>query len=88
MSYRRAWLLVADLNQCFREPVVAAQTGGARGGGAALTRFGSQLVAHYRALEQAAHSAGVRQLRQIDAARRPARKRRSAKRGAAADDSA
>ena len=88
MSYRRAWLLVADLNQCFREPVVAAQTGGARGGGAALTRFGSQLVTHYRALEQAAHSAGARQLRQIDAARRPPRKRAASKRGAAADDSA
>ena len=28
MSYRRAWLLVDDLNQCFRQPVVSAQTGG------------------------------------------------------------
>jgi molybdate transport system regulatory protein len=82
MSYRRAWLLVADLNQCFREPVVAAQTGGSRGGGAALTRFGSKLVTHYRAIEQAAHRAGARHLRQLEAARAPARKRA---RGAAAD---
>src|SRR5262249_41220271 len=27
MSYRRAWLLVDDMNNCFREPVVAAQAG-------------------------------------------------------------
>ena len=25
MSYRRAWLLVNDMNNCFHEPVVAAQ---------------------------------------------------------------
>ena len=77
MSYRRAWLLVADLNRCFRQPVVAAQTGGARGGGAALTPLGASLVAHYRALEQAAHAAGNRHLRAIAAARRPTRKRRT-----------
>jgi len=74
MSYRRAWLLVADLNACFRQPVVEAQTGGSRGGGAALTRFGSKLVAQYRALERAAHRAGARQLRELEAASRPARK--------------
>jgi molybdenum-dependent DNA-binding transcriptional regulator ModE len=34
MSYRRAWLLVDDMNNCFREPVIAAQAGGAHGGGA------------------------------------------------------
>ena len=44
MSYRRAWLLVDDLNQCFREPVVTTQPGGVRGGGAALTRFGRELI--------------------------------------------
>ena len=40
MSYRRAWLLVDDMNNCFRDPVVMAQPGGAHGGGAALTAFG------------------------------------------------
>jgi molybdate transport system regulatory protein len=44
MSYRRAWLLIDDMNRCFREPVVEAQPGGARGGGAALTGFGRKLV--------------------------------------------
>jgi molybdate transport system regulatory protein len=27
MSYRRAWLLVDTMNQCFREPVVDTATG-------------------------------------------------------------
>src|SRR5438132_7557831 len=31
MSYRRAWLLVDDMNNCFREPVIAAQAGGSHG---------------------------------------------------------
>ena len=40
MSYRRAWLLVDELNQLFAEPVVSAHHGGAKGGGAALTDQG------------------------------------------------
>ncbi len=59
MSYRRAWLLVDNLNHCFREPVVSAQTGGARGGGAALTVLGHAVVRHYRAIERAAEAAGA-----------------------------
>jgi molybdate transport system regulatory protein len=59
MSYRRAWLLVDSLNRCFREPVVAAQTGGAHGGGAALTPLGRVVVEHYRAIEAAAARAGA-----------------------------
>ena len=59
MSYRRAWLLVDDLNRCFREPLVAAQVGGVKGGGASLTPFGRGVVAHYRAIEQAAATAGA-----------------------------
>ena len=80
MSYRRAWLLVADLNACFRAPVVAAQTGGSHGGGAALTPLGQDLIRHYRALETAAHKAGDRPLRAIAAASKPGRKRGAAKR--------
>jgi molybdate transport system regulatory protein len=57
MSYRRAWLLVDDMNNCFREPVIAAQVGGSHGGGAALTPFGLKLIDQYRAIEAEAHSA-------------------------------
>jgi len=51
MSYRRAWLLLADLNASFDSPVARTATGGAGGGGAVLTPFGEQLVAGYRKLE-------------------------------------
>ena len=72
MSYRRAWLLVDDMNNCFREPVVAAQAGGTHGGGAALTPFGARLIDQYRAIEAEAHSATAPRLRELGAACRAA----------------
>jgi molybdate transport system regulatory protein len=57
MSYRRAWLLVESLNRAFRAPVVAAQPGGRRGGGASLTPAGRALLEHYRTIERAAAAA-------------------------------
>lgn len=59
MSYRRAWLLVDDLNRIFRTPLVEAQPGGAKGGGAHLTALGREIVAHYRAIESVALQAGA-----------------------------
>ena len=57
MSYRRAWLLVDDMNRCFRAPVATMQPGGAKGGGAALTPFGLELIEKYRAIEARATAA-------------------------------
>ena len=68
MSYRRAWLLVDDMNNCFREPVVAAQAGGTHGGGAALTPFGTRLIDQYRAIEVEAHAATATRLNELEAA--------------------
>jgi molybdate transport system regulatory protein len=68
MSYRRAWLLVDDMNNCFREPVIAAQKGGTHGGGAALTPFGRRLIDQYRAIEAEAHSATAARLHELEAA--------------------
>lgn len=51
MSYRRAWLLLEDLNTSFQQPVTQMSVGGRGGGGASLTPFGAELVASYRALE-------------------------------------
>jgi molybdate transport system regulatory protein len=68
MSYRRAWLLVDDMNNCFREPVVAAQAGGSHGGGAALTPFGRRLIEQYRAIEVEAYSATASRLHELEAA--------------------
>jgi molybdate transport system regulatory protein len=52
MSYRRAWLLVESLRQCFREPVTVASTGGKDGGGMQVTAFGDALIKGYRQLER------------------------------------
>ncbi|MHA7878760.1 MAG: winged helix-turn-helix domain-containing protein [Saccharospirillum sp.] len=54
MSYRRAWLLVDTMNQCFTHPLVTTATGGKGGGGAELTDFGKAVLAQYRAMEQTA----------------------------------
>src|ERR1700761_968010 len=51
MSYRRAWLLLEDLNTSFQQPVARMSVGGKGGGGASLTDFGKDLVAAYRELE-------------------------------------
>lgn len=54
MSYRRAWVLVDELNHLFDAPLVTTQLGGSHGGGAALTELGAALVADFRSLEEAA----------------------------------
>ena len=73
MSYRRAWLLLEELNRLFRERVATTKLGGAAGGGAALTPFGRALVRSYRAMEAEAHAAVAKRLDALDAktARRP-----------------
>jgi molybdate transport system regulatory protein len=54
MSYRRAWLLVEDLNEAFRQPLVMTKTGGTRGGGAELTTLGRSIVERYRSIQATA----------------------------------
>ena len=70
MSYRRAWLLIDDLNRSFRHAVVRAKSGGSQGGGAVLTEFGAGLVRDYRAIEMAAAGAAKSRLRRLEAALR------------------
>jgi len=62
MSYRRAWLLVDTMNRCFETPVVTAEAGGTRGGGARLTAIGAEVVRRYRSIESSAAKAGVADL--------------------------
>ena len=54
MSYRRAWTLVETMNTAFREPLVAAATGGKGGGGASVTAFGHEALKRYRIMEDKA----------------------------------
>ena len=50
MSYKRAWLLVETMNDCFRSPLVVASRGGSGKGGAELTDTGKSALAAYRRL--------------------------------------
>ena len=67
MSYRRAWLLVDEINHIFREPLVETQMGGTGGGGARLTKLGRDVVGRYRAIEGAATTASAADLRALKA---------------------
>ena len=57
MSYRKAWMLVDEMNQCFRSPVVLAAKGGLRGGGAKVTPLGLEALARFRQIQAKASSA-------------------------------
>jgi len=62
MSYRRAWQLVDALNESFSQPVVLTATGGKSGGGARVTPFGRELIRRFRAMENKASAAIVKDL--------------------------
>jgi molybdate transport system regulatory protein len=51
MSYRRAWLLVDELNKLLSEPAVTAESGGAGGG------------QHYHSIEMRTRAAARREFR-------------------------
>jgi molybdate transport system regulatory protein len=51
MSYRKAWLLIQEVQKTFDGAVVTATAGGASGGGARLTELGTALVRLYRKVE-------------------------------------
>src|SRR5690349_12162785 len=54
MSYRRAWLLVHTMNDCFDPPLVEAVKGGSEGGGARLTSTGRRVMTEYARVLQVA----------------------------------
>src|ERR1700740_608831 len=51
MSYRRAWLLIDEMNRAFKAPVVDTATGGHQGGGSHVTELGKEVVQRYRNIE-------------------------------------
>ncbi len=62
MSYKRAWSLVDEMNNAFRDPLVAATRGGPSGGGARLTDLGREVLSQYRAFEMEAAASGAERL--------------------------
>jgi molybdate transport system regulatory protein len=57
MSYRRAWLLVENMNTMFRAPVLTPAVGGMQGGGAVLTHLGREIITRFRRMEAATRKA-------------------------------
>lgn len=51
MSYRRAWLLVDEMNRCWADKLIETVAGGARDRGARLTDFGREVLRLYRDIE-------------------------------------
>jgi molybdate transport system regulatory protein len=74
MSYRRAWLLVEEINAALAKPAVAAATGGRQGGGAVLTAVGERVVALYRAIETITHKSAHAEFRAMGRLARKPRK--------------
>ncbi|MEO8311404.1 MAG: ModE family transcriptional regulator [Caldimonas sp.] len=62
MSYRRAWILVDELNRSLASAAVASAIGGERGGGSTLTELGQELVDTYRRIEATATRAAARDI--------------------------
>jgi len=54
MSYRKAWLLIQEIQKTFDGAVVTAEVGGVSGGGTRLTELGDNLLKIYRRVESRA----------------------------------
>jgi molybdate transport system regulatory protein len=57
MSYRRAWVMLDEVNGALKRPAVDTATGGRHGGGSALTPVGEEIIERYRRVEQIAAQA-------------------------------
>ena len=65
MSYRRAWLLVDDINGRVHSPAVEREKGGVKGGASTVTPLGKRLVALYREIERTAYKETLPQIRAL-----------------------
>ena len=77
MSYRRAWLLVDEINAALQKPAVASTTGGRQGGGAVLTPVGNKIIQIYRSIEAAARKSAGGEFRAVEKITRTKGKGRS-----------
>jgi len=59
MSYRRAWVLMDEMNRALNSPAITASAGGAYGGGAVLSVTGQELIKRYRSIESTARASAA-----------------------------
>jgi molybdate transport system regulatory protein len=67
MSYRRAWLLIDELNRSLKSPATVSEQGGQSGGGCVLTPVGEDIVRLYRDVERRAQEACEAQIASLTA---------------------
>jgi molybdate transport system regulatory protein len=67
MSYKRAWMLVEEMNAAFAAPLVSSARGGQGGGGAHLTETGEEVLRLYRIVEATATQAAAREIKALRA---------------------
>lgn len=65
MSYRRAWLLLNEINMSLASPATVSNHGGANGGASKLTDVGERIVTLYRQIEMQATQANKDELEQL-----------------------
>jgi molybdate transport system regulatory protein len=63
MSYRRAWLLIDELNQSLKSPATVSEQGGQSG--CVLTPVGESIVRLYRDVEAQAEAACAKQIDEL-----------------------
>ncbi|MFV0490488.1 MAG: winged helix-turn-helix domain-containing protein [Pseudorhodobacter sp.] len=75
MSYKRAWMLVEEMNTAFAEPLVNSMRGGAGGGGARLSPAGEEVLRLYRSTLADATRAAAPHIATLEGMLRPAGQR-------------
>ncbi len=65
MSYRRAWMLIDELNASLKKPAVHSAKGGDHGGGSDLTAVGEALIELYRRIEERAAKACAEDIKSL-----------------------
>ena len=66
MSYPRALKLIEQMNSAFDSPIVEAQHGGPKGGGARVTAKGLELLRLYNSISHSAQESSERDLKAIE----------------------
>ena len=79
MSYRKAWLLIQNMQESFGGPVVTTSIGGNDGGGATLTPLGKTLLDTFRRIEARAARATADDVKKLVAMTKSRAKQKAAK---------
>jgi molybdate transport system regulatory protein len=79
MSYRKAWLLIQNMQESFGGPVVTTSIGGNDGGGATLTPLGKTLLGTFRRIEARAVRATADDVKKLVAMTKSRAKKKTGK---------